>query len=79
MYKITAHFGASRNENLTLPLNKTVTSWCTIFRVYIIVKNTLTKILYIIVQKTRSIFPIFRNFQGIPPDSPPKMDTLIAV
>jgi len=38
-----------------------------------------TKILYIIIQKTRSTFPIFKNFQGISPDSPPKMDTLVAV
>jgi len=38
------------------------------------------KIVYItLIQKMRSILPIFRNFQGISPDFPPKMDTRVAV
>jgi hypothetical protein len=46
MYKITAHFG--REMKVWTSLNKTVTSWCTIFHVYITPKYfiLLYKILY---------------------------------
>ena len=65
MYKISAHFGASRNESPTLPEQDCDIVMCHFSRLH------YTKILYYYT-KMRSIFPIFRNFLEISPDFPQK-------
>ena len=73
MYKISAHFGASRNESPTLPEQDCDIVMCHFSRIH------YTKMIYIIIQKMQSVFPDIRNVQEISPDYPPKMDTLVAV
>jgi hypothetical protein len=64
MYKIFCPFLGFDKWKSDTSLNKTVTSWCAIFRAYI------TQKYYIIIQKMRSIFPFLGTSREFPLISP---------
>ena len=67
MYKITAHLGRREMKVWHFPEQDCDIVMCHFLRLH------YTKVRSIILRKMRSIFPIFRNFQGNYPDFPQKL------